>query len=253
MAKRFLSLKSTVICVDINESELNKTINEFKRDLPISDHQHLFSYTADVASYEQMKSLVKQIKRDVGDVTILVNNAGIMNGFKLLTDLSEDEIRRIFDVNILAQFWLCKQNLTFIHDILIINHKFALKGKEIVPSMVLSNKGHIVNISSICGFMGGERVTDYCSTKFAVYGLSESLRVELKNLNKNNKIIVTTVCPCHVKTKMFEMVKFNHFNWLGLSMEPEYVCDEIIHGILLDKKLIYVPKLLVTICSMFKG
>ena len=122
-----------------------------------------------------------------------------------------------------------------------------------MPKMIETNKGHIVNISSICGFLGGELVTDYCSTKFAVYGLSESLRVELKNLNKNNKITVTTVCPCHVKTKMFEMVKFNYFNWLGISMEPEYAVDKIIHGILLDKKVIYVPRLLLTVCSIFKG
>jgi NAD(P)-dependent dehydrogenase (short-subunit alcohol dehydrogenase family) len=51
---------------------------------------------------------MKKIEKDIGNVTILVNNAGIMNGFKYLTDLSEAEIRRIFDVNILSHFWLCK-------------------------------------------------------------------------------------------------------------------------------------------------
>ncbi len=63
---------------------------------------------ADVASYDEIKSLMKKIEKDIGNVTILVNNAGIMNGFKNLTDLSEIEIRRIFDVNILSHFWLCK-------------------------------------------------------------------------------------------------------------------------------------------------
>jgi hypothetical protein len=52
---------------------------------------------------------------------------------------------------------------------------------------------------------------------------------------------------------MFEMVNFKHFNWLGISMEPEYAVDKIIHGILLDKKVIYIPRLLLTICSVFKG
>ena len=130
---------------------------------------------------------------------------------------------------------------------------YTKQGKEVLPSMIESNKGHIVNISSICGFMGGDMVSDYCATKFAVYGLSESLRVELKNLNNENKIVVSTVCPCHVRTKMFEMVKFHHFNWLGISMEPEYAVKKIIHGILLNKELIYVPRLLMTMCSLFKG
>jgi all-trans-retinol dehydrogenase (NAD+) len=51
---------------------------------------------------------MKKIEKDIGNVTILVNNAGIMNGFNNLIDLSEAEIRRIFDVNILSHFWLCK-------------------------------------------------------------------------------------------------------------------------------------------------
>jgi all-trans-retinol dehydrogenase (NAD+) len=108
MAKHFLKLNSIVICVDINEKNLDEAINEFKNQFKLSDTQRrLFSYKIDVSFYDQIKALVKQIKNDVGDVTIVVNNAGILNKVKLLTDLSEDEIRRIFDVNILAHFWLC--------------------------------------------------------------------------------------------------------------------------------------------------
>ena len=86
---------------------MNETLNEFRIELKLKDKQ-LFGFQADVASYEEIKNLVNEIKSNIGDVTILVNNAGIMNGFKRLNELTEPEIRRIFDVNILAQFWLCK-------------------------------------------------------------------------------------------------------------------------------------------------
>ena len=84
-------------------------------------------------------------------------------------------------------------------------------------------------------------LTDYCSSKFAVVGFTESLRVELKCINPDNSIVVSTVCPFHVKTKLFNGIEFNHLKWLGLSMDPEYVAKKIVDGILANKKLILVP------------
>ena len=58
-----------------------------------------------------------------------------------------------FNVNVLSQFWLCR---------------------EFLPDMIRTNKGHIVNVSSVCGMVGGYKLTDYCSSKFAVTGFTES-------------------------------------------------------------------------------
>lgn len=107
--------------------------------------------------------------------------------------------------------------------------------------MIELNKGHIVNISSVCGLMGAYKLTDYCSSKFAVVGFTESLRVELKTVNPDNQIVVSTVCPFHVKTKLFNGIEFSHLKWLKLSMEPEYVAQKIVDGILLKKELIFIP------------
>ena len=119
--------------------------------------------------------------------------------------------------------------------------------------MIKLNKGHIVNISSMVGILGGDKLSEYCATKFAVYGFSESLRIELKCLNKDNKIKVTTVCPFHIKTPMARNLKFKHLHWLGVTMEPEYAVKKIIHGILLNKELIYMPRLLAYAFSLLKG
>ena len=108
--------------------------------------------------------------------------------------------------------------------------------------MINENKGHIVNVSSVCGLNGGYRLTDYCASKFAVMGFTESLRVELKVSNPRNKIVVTAVCPFHVKTKMFEGADVMHLKWSNLSMEPEYAANAIVEGVLENRELIFIPR-----------
>ena len=83
-------------------------MKEFKAEFKLDNKQkRLFSYKIDVSSYDQIKALVTKIKSEVGDITILVNNAGIVNA-KSILELTDTQIRRIFDINILAHFWLCK-------------------------------------------------------------------------------------------------------------------------------------------------
>ena len=63
------------------------------------------SYVCDVRSYDDVSRMAGEVRKDVGDVQILVNNAGILNGGWLL-DMSEADIRRTFEVNTLAHFWV---------------------------------------------------------------------------------------------------------------------------------------------------
>ncbi len=90
-----------------------------------------FYYTTDISSLADVKKLEASIRRDVGKpVTILVNNAGDLDSAKVLLELSEDEIKRIFGVNVLAHFWTCQVFL---------------------PEMQRLNRGHIVNVASVLG------------------------------------------------------------------------------------------------------
>lgn len=64
-----------------------------------------FFYRCDVSKREQVFEVAKKIKQEVGDVTILINNAGIMPCHKFL-DYTSDQIRQLFDINIIAHFWV---------------------------------------------------------------------------------------------------------------------------------------------------
>ena len=70
--------------------------------------------------------------------------------------------------------------------------------------MLKRNEGHIVTIASLAGTMGNAGLTDYCASKAAAYGMTESLRIEMKHLNSN--INVTCINPCFVNNNMFKGV-----------------------------------------------
>ena len=63
------------------------------------------SYTCDVSKSEDIHSVAQKVREDVGEVDVLINNAGILYGGALL-DMEEKHIRRTFEVNTLAHFWV---------------------------------------------------------------------------------------------------------------------------------------------------
>lgn len=100
MALRFAALGSVVVCVDINEQANEATASEIR-----SRNEKAFAYTCDCSSREDIYRVAEDIKAGVGDVTILVNNAGIVSGKKFM-DTSDGLIQKTFEVNTLAHCWV---------------------------------------------------------------------------------------------------------------------------------------------------
>ena len=123
-----------VVCVDIDKTSLKRLATDLALEFPesaASPQTRLFFYTIDVGSLVEVHSLWCRIRQDIGrSVNILINNAAVMNEFKSLQALSEEDVRRIFNVNIFSNFWTCKVFL---------------------PEMIEINKGHIVNVASFLG------------------------------------------------------------------------------------------------------
>lgn len=129
----------------------------------------------DVASREEMGAFAAAVHERTPAVDILVNNAGvaIAGGF-LHTSL--DDWKWILDINLTGVVHGC--------------HFFA-------PAMVQRGRGgHIVNVSSLAGYVANEALAVYATTKFGVFGLSEALRDELAR----HGIGVTVVCPGIIDT-----------------------------------------------------
>ena len=212
VATKFAKLGSTVVIWDLNEAGMKKTAEDIKK---IGGRCHTF--VCDVSSREQVYEVAQRVKEEVGVVSILMNNAGIVNGKRLLK-LDDEKILKTFGVNTLSHFWTAKAFL---------------------PDMMSKNKGHIITVSSIAGLSGGCNLSDYSASKFANIGFEESLRYELKT-DGYDGIVSTMVCPWFINTGLFAGVKSEVIPFL----EPEYVANKIIDGVLINQEVILIPRML---------
>ncbi|XP_024878205.1 short-chain dehydrogenase/reductase family 16C member 6-like [Temnothorax curvispinosus] len=182
LAIGYASLGATVICWDINEETNNETMNDIKR----MGRDSVYAYRCNVADREEVFRVAEKVKKEIGDVTILVNNAGI-GIFKSFLNHSLDEIERVMNVNATAHFWTLKAFL---------------------PSMIEKNHGHIVALSSVAGLMCTPYATVYCPSKFAVKAIMEAVSEELRAFsNEKSDIKFTTIYPGLVHTGMVKKTK----------------------------------------------
>lgn len=124
---------------------------------------------------------------EVGDVSVIINNAGIGTCEKFL-NFNPEVIEKTFSINVLGQFWVLRQFL---------------------PQMMKKNSGHIVTVCSIGGLKGNRYMVPYHGSKFAVHGYLEALREELAHEpNHGDKINFTTVYPTAVKTRLINGIRF---------------------------------------------
>ncbi|MFQ5880942.1 MAG: SDR family oxidoreductase [Candidatus Methylomirabilales bacterium] len=143
----------------------------------------------DVAQPEQVEAMVGRAVERFSRVDILVNNAG-SGLFALVEMTTPEDMKAILRVNFLGAFYGIRAAL---------------------PIMRRQGSGHIINISSIIGKRGVPLYGAYCASKFALIGLSESLRMELKG----SGIAVSVICPVGTATEFFEAAKAPQGRRLG--------------------------------------
>jgi NAD(P)-dependent dehydrogenase (short-subunit alcohol dehydrogenase family) len=143
--------------------------------------QRVSGWMLDVTDFAAIDGVVAQIEATVGPVDVLVNNAGYGHE-GVMEESPLAEMRRQFDVNVFGAVAMMK---------------------AVVPYMRERRRGHILNITSMGGFITLPGIAYYCGSKFALEGISEVLGKELKPFG----IAVTAVAPGSFRT-----------DWAGRSM-----------------------------------
>jgi 3-oxoacyl-[acyl-carrier protein] reductase len=133
---------------------------------------------ADVGNEEQVVRMVKDTVRELGGYNVLVNNAGF-GAFASLVDTTVDDFRSVWETNVLGAM---------------------LVARESARHFIGSKYGNIINIASTAGSRGFPFGTSYSSTKFALSGMTECWRGELREHN----IRVMQVNPSEVITAFYE-------------------------------------------------
>lgn len=140
-------------------------------------------FEADVSKFESVAGMVEKIKKELGAVDILVNNAAILAD-RTLKKMSEDEWRSVINVNLTGIFNCSRA---------------AIEG------MIEKQWGRIINMSSISGQMGFWGQTNYAAAKAGVMGFTKSLAREVAAKN----ITVNAIAPGIVETDMARQIPEN--------------------------------------------
>jgi NAD(P)-dependent dehydrogenase (short-subunit alcohol dehydrogenase family) len=164
--------------------------DEARRDFESLSPGAAVARVLDVTDFDAIDGVVAEIEAQVGPIDVLVNNAGYGHE-GVMEESPLSDLRRQFDVNVFGAVAMMKAVLPFMRE---------------------RRHGHIVNITSMGGYITMPGITYYCGSKFALEGISEAAGQELKPLG----IAVTAVAPGSFRT-----------DWAGRSMvrTPRSIAD----------------------------
>jgi len=156
----------------------SRNINDLQKAVGTASDTFL-PLAVDLKNEASVNESIKETVAHFGSVDVVVNNAGYgLTGS--LEELSDEEIRQNFDVNVFGALNVIR---------------------KVMPFMRKQKSGHILNIASVGGFTGAfPGFGSYISTKFAMHGFSESLSAEVKPFN----IKVTIVSPGYFRTEFLD-------------------------------------------------
>lgn len=149
--------------------ESENTLNDIKKDSPSSK-----IYYCRIENMDEVSSFAKQIQSDYGNLDILVNNAGIAKSSTFI-NMTNDDWDSVMKVNVYGTFYVTK---------------------AILPLIMQSKQGRIINISSIYGLTGEFGQINYSTSKAAIIGFTKALSKELAK----NSITVNAICPGLIDT-----------------------------------------------------
>ncbi len=213
MALGLAARGATVAIWDLNEAGA-KVVAKEMRATTGRDH---FAYGVDITDRDAVTAAATQVRSEMGEVDIVVNNAGVISGKAPLVETPDEQIELTIKVNTLALFWVTKAFL---------------------PGMMQRDSGHVVTIGSASGMVGVSRLVEYSASKHAAIGFDESLRMELAELAPG--VRTTIVNPYYIDTGMFEGVS-TRFPWLLPILKEQDVVDRVIEAIAKDRARVVMP------------
>lgn len=178
LARRLWTMYDYRVVVTVRPNSLGKLKDEKFRDTERFWIQHL-----EVTSNEDRKRLVDEVIQKWGKIDILINNAGI--SFRAVVEHMDSETERLqLETNYLGPMGLIRL---------------------VLPSMRISGRGKIINVSSVSGMLAMPTMASYSASKHALEGASEALWYEMRPLGIN----VTLIQPGFIRSSSFRNVVYS--------------------------------------------
>lgn len=221
IARAFAAAGAEIVLTDIDEEKLDET-----RSSLTAAGAECHAYVLDVTDDSAIAAARDRLHEEVGRIDLLVNNAGVVYGGAFLEVPLERHLQT-FRVN--------------TEGLVAMTHAF-------LPDLIAAQESHLVNMSSASGLVGLPWGTTYAASKWAAFGFSESLRLELERTG-NDHVGVTVVCPSYASTGMFAGVKPPR---LTTFLTPEKLAAKIKRAVLAGSPYVLEPWL-IKITPFLKG
>jgi len=215
VAINLAALGAIVVCVDINDETARKTAAEIKDNGGIS-----WAFQCDVSKKECVKKLGTLVREEVGNVTVLINNAGIMIT-KQFMKFTDQEIENTVNVNLMGQIWMVR---------------------EFLPAMVTADRGSIVFMCGLPGHAGAPYMVPYSASKFAIRGMMESLYIELRQNYPGNKLHLMLVSPFIVETGMVKRHRIRFKTFMG-TVDVHTAAETICNSLRRRAAIVFIPEI----------
>lgn len=169
-------------------------------------------YKTDITDYDSILANSKAVEKDLGPVTILVNNAGVANDGASILEFDPKKTKLTIDVNLLSHFYTLKVFL---------------------PHMIRTNHGHVMATASAGSFLMPAGGADYGATKAGLVALHETLQIELEVLYQRRTGVLCSIChPYWIKTDMTHRIfasKF-HNKMIDPALVGQKMADQLLSG-----------------------
>lgn len=213
MAQQFLAAGGQLILSDLDGDALESLKAEFSGQ----QEKIIDCIPADLSDVSGCQSLASAVDDAGVCPDILINNAGIAVSGRL-DHVPQERWERLMQVNLLAPIRLCAMFL---------------------PKMIARGSGHIVNISSLAGWVGATGLTTYCAAKFGLRGFSEALELDVIEQG----IHVSTVYPSFSRTPILDSKQFGQEEKRvvpdDMLSDPADVVAAIVKGVRCNRKHIF--------------
>lgn len=174
---------ANVVLADLGEGDATMTyamsgrtdLEEATREVE-AEGRRAIAVPCDVTRGEEVEALVEATRAEFGRIDLVVNNAGVVH-FAPVGEIEESQWDRLYAVNVKGVF---------------------LVSRAVLPSLIES-KGSVVNLASVAGKRGYPLGALYCSSKFAVVGLTQALAMEVASQG----VRVNAICPGILATDMW--------------------------------------------------
>ena len=183
LALNFAQAGSHLALNDFDEAGLNQTLSELKQYTSVK----IISSVFDVSKVELFEQFAQKVEATFGRADIVINNAGVALGKVTIEELAYKDLEWVMNIN----FW-----------------GMVYGTKTFLPLLKKQAEAAVVNVSSIFGIVGIGHQGAYCSSKFAIRGFTEALRME--SLMEFPQVTVHTIHPGGIQTNIAKNSK-----WVG--------------------------------------